>query len=245
MSMLRLTLAAVCGLTLTGCAATGVAISKRNLDVQTKMSESVFLDPAAPQNMKVLVQIRNTSDKPDFTIQREVEASLQARGWTIVRDPAQAKYMLQANILQVGKMDPTAAQQMFSSGYGGALGTGVVAAGAAYAIKGPGYGREMAGVGLLAAGAEFISGQMVKDVYYSVITDVQISQHTGGTVRMSGQQNLKQGTGGYESLSYQEDSNWRRYRTRVISSANKVNLAWEEAQPELVRGLTQSIGGMF
>lgn len=73
-----------------GCAATGVAISKRNLDVQTKMSESVFIDPAAPQNMVLLVQVRNTSDKPDFTVQSAVESSLAARGWKLTRNPDEA-----------------------------------------------------------------------------------------------------------------------------------------------------------
>ena len=33
---------------LSGCAASSVLISKRNLDVQTKMSETIFLDPVSP-----------------------------------------------------------------------------------------------------------------------------------------------------------------------------------------------------
>ncbi|TLS68729.1 hypothetical protein FEF65_03265 [Mariprofundus erugo] len=48
---------------LSGCAATQTAISKRNLDVQTKMSSTVFLDPVAPEKMTIFVQVRNTSDK--------------------------------------------------------------------------------------------------------------------------------------------------------------------------------------
>ena len=37
----------------------------------------------------------------------------------------------------------------------------------------------------------------------------------------------------------------RRYRTRVVSTANQANLAWEDAQPELVAGMSRSIGGIF
>src|SRR6266404_1855191 len=44
-----------------GCAATQVALSKKDLDVQTKMSESVFLDPVSPDKMSIYLKIRNTS----------------------------------------------------------------------------------------------------------------------------------------------------------------------------------------
>ena len=37
----------------------------------------------------------------------------------------------------------------------------------------------------------------------------------------------------------------KRYRTRVVSTANQVNLAWEDAAAELVAGLSRSIGGIF
>lgn len=226
-----------------GCAAMGVAISKRNLDVQTKMSESVFLDPAAPQDQVVLVQIRNTSDKPDFTFQRDVEAALAAKGWRVTRNPDEARYMLQASVLQVGKVDPTAAQAMLSQGYGSPLGSAALGAGAALAMGG--NGNSIVGAGLAAGVTDFVAGQMVKDVYYSAITDVQISQRTKTAVQLQGQQHLQQGSSGSESLNYAETTNWKRYRTRVLSSANKVNLDWAEAQPELVKGLTTSISGVF
>ena len=46
-------------------------------------------------------------------------------------------------------------------------------------------------------------------------------------------------------LSSTETSDWKRYRTRVMSKANKVNLEFEEAAPDLVAGLTRSIAGIF
>ena len=36
-----------------------------------------------------------------------------------------------------------------------------------------------------------------------------------------------------------------KYRTRVISTANKVNLVYDEAAPDLTNGLTRSISGLF
>ena len=74
---------------------------------------------------------------------------------------------------------------------------------------------------------------------------MQISQRSKTAIRLQGQQSLAQGNSGSENLSYSEESNWKRYRTRVLSSANKVNLDWNEAQPELVKGLATAISGML
>ena len=37
----------------------------------------------------------------------------------------------------------------------------------------------------------------------------------------------------------------RRYRTRVVSTAEQANLDWPDAAPQLVAGLSRSIGGIF
>jgi Enterobacterial TraT complement resistance protein len=84
-------------------------------------------------------------------------------------------------------------------------------------------------------------------VTYSIITDVQVSERAGAEVmvteRMS--QDLAQGSGGRRILSTSEVHDWKRYQTRVMSSANQVNLDFEDAAPELVAGLTRAIAGIF
>ena len=68
---------------LSGCAATQVAIAKRDLDVQTRMSATIFLDPVRADQRTVLVQVRNTSDRPDLDPTETVIESLRARGYSI------------------------------------------------------------------------------------------------------------------------------------------------------------------
>jgi Enterobacterial TraT complement resistance protein len=51
-------------LILSGCAAVHTSTAKKDLGVQTKMSDTVFLDPIGPDKKVVFVQVRNTSDKP-------------------------------------------------------------------------------------------------------------------------------------------------------------------------------------
>ena len=90
-----------------GCAATQLAIEKRNLDVQTKMSDTIFLDPVGPDKKTVFIDVKNTSDK-EVDIASDIARDIAGRGYKVVQDPNQAHYLLQANILSVGKMDPSA-----------------------------------------------------------------------------------------------------------------------------------------
>ncbi len=231
---------------LSGCAATQVAISKRNLDVQTKLSDTVFLDPVGTEKRTVFVQIRNTSDKPELSVHEEVAAALQAKGYQVMQDPDSAHYILQANILQVGKTAPTAMEAAIHQGYGvSAAGGALLGAGIGYA--GGSRGRGIAAAGLVGALAEGIAGAAVKDVYFSMITDLQVKERISGNgkARVDSNHTLRQGNSGASQVTYSEDSSYKTYQTRIGSTANKVNLEFEEAAPELKRGLINSIAGIF
>lgn len=230
---------------LSGCAATHLAVAKKDLDVQTKMSATVFLDPVTAAERTVLVQVRNTSDKPDFGIEGEVVSALQAKGYRVVMDPAEAHYIVQANILQVGKSDQTAAESALGSGYGGGFDGAL--AGMALAGATGGGGRNIVGGGLVGALVGTVVDAAVKDVYFSAITDVQIKERMGKgkQAQIASEHNLKQGTSGSTTVSYQDTSDFRAYQTRILSSANKVNLDFAEAQPALKQGLVRSLSGVF
>jgi hypothetical protein len=63
--------------------------------------------------------------------------------------------------------------------------------------------------------------------------------------KVSSNHRLRQGNSGGSEVSYDEESSYKTYQTRIGSSANKVNLAFEEALPELKKGLITSIAGLF
>jgi len=241
-----LPLALVSVFALSGCAATQVAIAKRDLDVQTKMSATVFLEPAPAAERTVFVQIRNTSDKT-LDLEADVARGIAARGYTVVQDPAAARYMLQANILHVGKTDPTAAQAALRDGYGTGYGTGVtgavVGAGSMYALGGDHRGA--LGAAIVGGIVETVASAAIKDVYYSVVTDVQIRERARGAVKTVSQHDVKQGTSGSTQVTYAEDSEWKTYQTRVVSTANKMNLEFVEAEPALRAGISRALAGLF
>jgi len=230
---------------LSGCAATQTAISKRNLDVQTKMSASIFLDPVDIEQRTIFVQIRNTSDK-ELQLDEAIKAAITNHGYHVVTNPSKAHYMLQASVLQIGKMDIAAGQAALARGYGGALegaAAGVAVAAMSNNTSSSGYG----GFGLLGAVMGSVANAAVKDVTFTMITDLQISERAaqGVVIQQQTRSDMTQGTASHVSQHSSSQSKWKRYRTRVVSSANKVNLKFEGAKEDLERGLVHAVAGIF
>ena len=241
----RLGCALAFSLVLSGCAATTTAIGKRTLDVQTKMTDSIFLEPVTATERTVLVEVRNSSDRAHLDIAPAVRTALAARGYRLVDDPQDAHFLLQANVLQVGRMSEAAAEGAFAKGFGSALIGG--AAGAGLGRMASDQTEAMIAGAVAGAAASAVADSLVQDVTYSIITDVQISERAGEGVMVTERmtQDLTQGSGGRRILSTTEVHDWKRYQTRVMSSANRVNLEFEDAAPELVAGLTRAIAGIF
>ena len=241
----RIWAAAIASL-LMGCAATQLAFNKRNLDVQTKLSDTVFLSPTSDKNKTVFIQIRNTTDKTDFDLTGPLRQSLQAKGYTVLSEPDNAWFILQANILSIEKTTYNPASSPFGS-YGTALGGAGI--GALAAAAGNANNRQIAGTALAAGAAsglgDMIANAIVKDVYFSAITDVQIKERSKNASNITTQSSLKNGKGTTTSVNNVEDSRYKVYQTRVLSVANQVNLNLEEAEPMLQTGLTKVISGIF
>lgn len=233
----KILLGCVIGL-LSGCAATTTAISHRNLDVQTKMSDTIFLEPVSPDKQTVYVAVKNTSDKASFKIESQVKQDIAVKGYTVVSDPAHAHYMLQANVLKIEKMAPKQASQFLSAGYGAALGAGTAA------VLTHDASSTLAG-GLLGGVISSVADAMVKDVMYGVVTDVQLSERTKANITQTSNSQLKQGSSTVTNQKMSEQTNWKKYRTRVLSTADKVNLDFKEAEPVLEKGLSRSLAGLF
>lgn len=234
---------------LTGCGAVHTAVAKRNLDVQTRMSQAVFLDPVSPDKRTIFIQVRNTSDKTNFNIEGPIKAAISGRGYRVVDDPEVAHFKLLAQVLSVSKASATAAESALNAGYGGPLAglvTGAVVGGTAGGITTDSTVGAAAGA-VVGALATTIANAAVQDVLFVAITDIQLSQKApeGVTGQRDLQVDSSQGIGGSEQQTFSEVTNEKRYRTRVMSTANKVNLKYEEAAPELTAGLTRVLSGLF
>lgn len=228
-------------ISLSGCGAMRTAIKKRNLEVKTQMSETIWLEPSSERT--VYLQIKNTSDKDMSGLQAKVSDAVRAKGYQVVSSPDKAYYWIQANVLKADKMDLRDAQSWLSRGYEGA------AAGAALGAGITAYNSSSAGatlgVGLAAGLVGMAADAMVEDINYTMITDVQIAERTKAVVTTDNVAALRQGTSGAKIQTSSEQGNQHKYQTRIVSNANKVNLKFPEAQPVLEDQFAKSLANIL
>lgn len=99
---------------------------------------------------------------------------------------------------------------------------------------------------MLAGGlANTVANAMVKSVTYSVITDVLISEKSDIAVEQQINSDLSQGSETKIKQVVKSTSNLKRYRTRIASTANQVNLEFEDAIPILEASLSEQIAGIM
>ncbi|MCQ8213026.1 complement resistance protein TraT [Cetobacterium somerae] len=222
---------------LTGCSSVNTIVKKRNLEVQTQMSETIWLNPEFIGDKTIFVQIKNTTPKK-LTIEQKIKTLLISKGYKITNDPKKANYWLQVNILKLNKEDlrnnNPAEAGLVGAGVGGALGaynTGSV--------------NSAIGLGLVGGVVATAADALVEDVYYAMVTDIVISEKTNKKVIIDNVNLIKQGTRGIAATTSVNSGNMNKYQTRVVSTANKVNLKFEEATPLLEVELINAISNIF
>ena len=197
--------------TFVSCSTLHTVVSKRNLDVQTKMSDTIWLEPAAANERTVFVQIRNTSGK-NLNIEQKI-----------------------TNVDKVNlDSDNGFSDAALGAGIGGVLGA-QRSGGVSTAI---GWGLAGAAIGTLA-------DALVDDTAYAMVTDILITEKTGRNVQTSTRNSVKQGNSGSMTSTSTASSNMEKYSTRVLSTANQVNLNFNSAIPLLEDELGKVIAGIF
>ena len=231
---------------LSGCAATNTYISKRNLDVQTRTSTAIFVEPVDRARRTIYVDVKSgvmEFDRQAFSKYIKEKFAAHEKGYQVVDDASKAQFMMQAYVLNLEKASPSAADKALHSGYRG----GAVAAGAAAGIA-SGHGYRGAAGGAVAGGVgSTIMDAFVQDVTYMLVVDVQIKEKaaSGVIVRKDTQISAQVSDAGTSTQRSSEVSNKKEYRTRIVTTANKANLDLEEAQDEMFEKTAYAISGFF
>ncbi len=229
-----------------GCSAPHTMIKKRNLVVQTQMSETIFLEPVAPKKRIIFVDIRNTTDM-ELPIEQLIHDKFTAGGFQITDDPEQANYMLQANVLSIDKSDLRSASSMVESGFGGAIIGSTISNMGSYSSD-RAASREGAKGMLIGATIGLVTDALVDDVLYTMVTDLRVRERPmdDEIVTQTERSRLSQGSSTTQKQRVSGSKvRWKSYETRVVSTANQVNLKFEKARDALMKGLVRSIGGIF
>lgn len=262
-------LAPLCGALLTGCGAIHTSVAKRELQVQTQLSQTIYLEPTEPEQRWVLVDIRSTAPEFQADIGEPVKKLLADRGYLVTDSPSKAQYWLQVNVRAVEKEPPykvLAKPEFYQAEQGDPLGPPVPAA--YEPVVNNDYHDNYIGAGIdvsdnldaddalkalavlaIWAGAEYVGDQVVKDTYYTMVTDIQVAERIAPDSEQQVQEyathTLSQGDSGSTEQMWQQLTNMRKYQTRVVSFANKANLKWDDAQWPLEQGLIRTLSGIF
>jgi hypothetical protein len=266
---------------LSGCSAIHTSIVKSDLDVQTRMSQTIYLEPVEPEQRTVFLDIRKTAAEFQQPIEQAVTELLQQRGYQVIDSPALAQFWLQVNVRTVLKQSPekVLAQPEYDMSEHdiAVLMNPALAAlpaplpddaqakperrrsrsGSSNVYVGYSSGHNVSSKELrnalialaVVAGAEYAGRQMVKDVYYTMVTDIQVAERNlneqDQPVLEQSAHLLLQGDSGSSEQLWQRTLDRRKYQARIVSFANQANLEWEEAEPALKLGLMRSLAGIF
>jgi hypothetical protein len=217
-------------ISVSGCSAVSTAVKKQDLLVETRMSESVVLEPMAPSDRLAYVRVRDTSGNGlRKGMQQILVDQLASEGIRTTLNPKEANLMLNATILQAGKSDKSSVNSALASGFaGGAL------AGGLSSMTGS-SNKQAVGAGLAGAALGFLADTMIEDVYYSFIIDVELRERPldGDSYENASQTSGTKGTSTKFQSNVQRGENykWLIYKTRIVTTANQMNLKLEDAMP--------------
>ena len=202
-----------------GCAASRMMVRYGDLDTQTEMSESVFLELHSDLPQTVYVAEASTAGR-DLTIRPSFERGLMESGYTVVDTPNEATYVIQINHLRLEEVE-LSADQTLRDAIGAALTAG---AGTALATEILGASGAAGELGLIAGVFGFLLDANTKHVAHTLTTDVLLTERVPA--------------GGAEG-------EFRYHETQVVSGASKVNLDLEDCLPTMINGLSRSLAGML
>jgi hypothetical protein len=151
---------------LSGCSSTMNAIKNKDLAVEAKMSDTIFLEAETLSDAMqgapgaVFVRVANTSDFQEIDFAEVMRARLTDMGYKVTRNPKEASYTVAANLLYRGeKKEGMDGDAILRAGFGGAvLGAGIAAVGGSD-LRGAGA------AGLIAGGEALIGGVFHVDEY--------------------------------------------------------------------------------
>lgn len=235
LSMLSVSIALI-----TACAATQTMIEHRTLEAETNF-KPIFLAPVSANEKSIYISIENTTDQ-DIDISRKLTSAFKEKGYVVYKNPSNAHYLLDAKVMRLGKISKS--EETAMGGFGSALGGGT--AGVAIGSLAKNSTAMIAG-GLTGGLAGMAADALIKDVKYTMVTEIQISERVGKGITVSEEHraSLAQGTNSRLKQVSSRQSQYERYQTRIISKAEKVNLSFKDAKPVLEAGLVKALVGFF
>jgi hypothetical protein len=194
---------------------------ENKLEVETLLSQTIFLRPVLHGERSVYLRFNSTSDKPvDLTgLQKELATRLMAKGYRIT-SPEKANFLLQINILSISKSSKPLTKDAVANGFGAAVAIAGAAAGPAGSVVG--------------TATQSATNLLFRDTYYNMTTDIKLSERP---VRI----NILKA----ETHANAMPDAWQEHQTKAISSAKDVNANQEQVIDMLEENLLSVLNGLL
>ncbi len=235
-----------------GCAASYTALNKQDLKVDTRTSTAIFVDPVPREKRTIYLDVKSgvaEFDRRQFKQFVKQEFETNDNGYRLVDDPDQAQFQMIAYVLNLEEANPNAAEAALGHGFAGAGGMALASGAATAAAVGASGGHSDAalGAGLAVGAASFIADAMVKDVTFMLVVDVQIKEkaNEGVIVRKDTRVDTKVSDAGGTTQTVSEATDRKEYRTRIVTTANQVNLKIEECKDKMFTKTAYAMAGFF
>lgn len=230
---------------LTGCSSAVRAIKNKDLAVEAKMSNSIFLDAETlTDEPSLFVRVANTSDFQDIDFAQLLRGKLEAMGYNVTMRAKEATYLVTANLLYMGEkkegMDEAAILQ---AGFGGAVLGASIAGLTGSSWRGAGGAGLIAGAAM--AGGEALVGGIFHVDEYMGLVDLQVKEEVEGGVTGVQTAQVQDGTSTTMQTTRNVAAKRQEYRTRIVVKAKQTRMDRLEACNVIADRLSSQIAGMF
>jgi hypothetical protein len=225
-----------------GCTQAIKAMEHSTMQINVKMSDTIYLEPQSlAKNRRIFIRATNTSDFQEVVLEKLIGEKIAKKGFTIVTDPTQADYIVQANVLyfDTAKEGMTADAILSGAIAGGTA--GVLIAGSD--LKG-GFTGAVIGTVLGSLGGAIVGSAWKIDEFFGVI-DLRIQERVEGGVAGKMVTDAKIGTSTTLTTERVVKSDYQTYTTRLVAKAKQTNMDRNEAAQVLTERITTQIAGMF
>ena len=222
---------------LVGCGAMQTAMTKQDLVIESQVAGAVVLEPVAPAKRIVYISVRDlTGNNMRRDTMQKLKSQLALEGFVVTDDPDKANMMINASVIQAKNTSKEEAYSYLSSGFEGAL------VGASTAAVLGADGRSTAGAGLAVAAVGFLADTLIEDTYFTFVLDVQVRERpldgdksvtrsASANASSLSNSNSTVASTRVSSIERGENFNWLVHETRIVTTANQMNLDINDAIP--------------
>ena len=230
---------------LTGCSSTMNAVKHRELSVDAKMSESIFLDAETlTETPKIFVRVANTSDFQDVDFSQLIREKLGSMGYDVTMKAKEAQYHVTANLLYMGEeKEGLNGESILKSGFGGVIAGAAVAGASGSSYRGAGAAGLITGAVL--AGGDALAGSIWHVDTYLGVVDLQIKEEVEGGVTGIQEATVSDGSTTVKNTTREVSEKRQEYRTRIVVSAKQTRMDRAEAVAVVSQRLADQVSGMF